>query len=178
VAHSKDEADSRRSVPWHLKEFLRIGPELNRFLMRKLRKREDADDFFQTAFEQLHRAVQAGYSIRHVRALSFTIATNLVTDHVRSVKRDPLTNAERPEDWSEISLDSHRDPLHEGLAALRQAEALAGELTDEQEIILMLDRGAGASNLKIAEMLGYSENQVRWQKVLIDRIIAKLRKEE
>jgi RNA polymerase sigma factor (sigma-70 family) len=178
VAGPKDEADSRRSVPWHLKEFLRIGPELYRFLMRRLRKREDADDFFQAAFERLHRAVEAGYPVEDPRALCFAIATNLVRDHGRSAKLDPLTNAERPEDWSEISLDSHRDPLHEALAALRQAEALASQLTDKQQIILTLDRGAGASNRKIAEMLGYSENELRWQKVLINRIIAHLKKDE
>jgi RNA polymerase sigma-70 factor (ECF subfamily) len=105
-----------------------LGPQLARFLRRRLRDREDLADAYQDTFLALHRARHTYHPPRPIEPWLFAIARNIAADygrrHQRRTRFEVLTDA-APDRPAELTRDLGSE-LDTALRALpnRQREAL------------------------------------------------------
>jgi RNA polymerase sigma-70 factor (ECF subfamily) len=64
-----------------------LGPQLTRFLRRRLRDREDLADAYQDTFLALHRARHTYRPLRPIEPWLFAIARNVAADYGRRLQR-------------------------------------------------------------------------------------------
>jgi RNA polymerase sigma-70 factor (ECF subfamily) len=151
IAYGRGDAAAFREL------FSRYAPLLLRMLLRQLRVREEANDFLQQTFLQLHRARLDFDTNQRFRPWIFTIALNLKREHFRRVRRRP----EAPLDdalAAELGVEgrgtqrweARRDLIH-GLSKLRP----------EQREVIELHWFEGLSFPEIGECLGVSTNAVK-----------------
>lgn len=134
-----------------------VGP-IYRYVVMRVRSREDAEDITQIVFERmvasLPRYRERG---RPFTAFAFRVAHNAVIDHVRRVRSyEPLDlEAEVVDSTSGLEALSLRG---EELRELRQA---LRRLTPDQQEAIALRYGAGLSAEEAGAAMGRSANTVR-----------------
>ncbi len=141
------------------------------FLLRSLGDRRAAEDLLQETFLRVFAHRQAYRPTAAFKAWLFTIARNLLIDHLR--QRFGSRNFESIE-----NLEAVTDP---GVTPLQQAEARElGERLQEavlslplsQREVLLLSRFAGLSHAEIADVTGSSPRAVR---VTLHRALRRIR---
>jgi RNA polymerase sigma-70 factor (ECF subfamily) len=145
--------------------------ELHRFLMRRLRSAQQAQDLAQEAYLRLLR-VEHAELIRQPRAYLYRIAVNLVTEFRLRVRRDPVTyDSETLEDIAEKIGEAPSDE-GERVADAEQIELLLEQLPPLYRAIFVLRKRDGLSYPEIAQQLGISVHTV---KKYLARAVAKCR---
>jgi RNA polymerase sigma factor (sigma-70 family) len=122
-----------------------------RFILKNLRREEDARDVVQSAFEKLWKnrgAVDAAKS----KSYLFTIAYHQMIDQLRKEKRIELRSAFREE-----TMVSDKP-----VSQLRKAlEAALARLNETQRSLVLLKDYEGYSYLEIGQITGLTESQVK-----------------
>jgi RNA polymerase sigma-70 factor (ECF subfamily) len=130
-------------------------PEIYRYVLRRVRIREDAEDLTGEVFVRAVRTIsnQTGF----FPAWLFRIATNLVTDFYRR------RGARQEESMTQEAAASVPDPRAEAENALvrDELERAAARLTPEQQDVIRLKFNEGYDTSEIAQILGKSVGAVR-----------------
>ena len=122
-----------------------------RFILKNLRREEDAKDVVQTAFEKLWKTrdgVDAGKS----KSYLFTIAYHQMIDHIRKTKRVQL----RPDFREEAKVSD--TPVSHLKKTLEKALA---RLNETQRSLVLLKDYEGYSYVEIGQITGLTESQVK-----------------
>ncbi len=123
-----------------------------RFIVKNLRHEEDANDVVQTAFEKLWRnreQVDADKSKTYL----FTVAYNLMIDHIRKNKRVTLKD-----NFTDSSAYVHQNSEKNTQMILREA---LNRLNDTQKSLVLLKDYEGYSYEEIGQITGLNESQVK-----------------
>ena len=134
------------------------GEELRRYLTRKLNCAQTAADLTQEVFVRLMRSEAAGV-MENPRADLYRIASNLLADHFRGMRRQP----EAPgAPLSETVPDRAPSPEKALLTRdeLHRLERAIDDLPRRQREVILLHKFEGLSYSAIAERLGISKNTV------------------
>jgi RNA polymerase sigma factor (sigma-70 family) len=122
-----------------------------RFILKNLRREDDAKDVVQSAFEKLWKNRGSVDSVKS-KSYLFTIAYHQMIDHLRKEKRIELKSAFREET---IVSDRPVHPLRKTL------ETALARLNETQRSLVMLKDYEGYSYLEIGEITGLTESQVK-----------------
>lgn len=122
-----------------------------RFIVKNLRNADDAKDVVQTAFEKLwkHRDT---VDVPKSKSFLFTVAYNLMIDHIRKNKRIKLQ-----EDFKEDVKIGHQQNK-ETYRILMEA---VNKLNTTQRSLIMLKDYEGYSYEEIGKITGLNESQVK-----------------
>ena len=134
------------------------GEELQRYLTRRLNCAQTAADLTQEVFVRLMRNEPA-VVVQNPRAYLYRIASNLLADHFRHMKREPSVVGAAL--WERVS-DETPSPEMAVLSRdeVRRLEQAIDDLPPRQREILLLHKFDGLSYQAIAERLGISQNTV------------------
>lgn len=135
--------------------------ELQRFLMRRLRSAQNAQDLAQEAYLRLLR-VERSELVRKPRAYLYRIAANLVYEFQLREQRELVTfdsdalelAAERPRHGGE-------EDESERLSLAQQLEAVLAQLPPLYRAVFVLRKRDGLSYTEIAERLEISVHTVK-----------------
>ena len=149
---ARGDANAFRAIYEHL------APRLHRFVLVRIRERDDAEDLVQRVFlkmiEALPRYEQRGVPFA---AWAFRLARNTVIDFERT--RRPHTAldeiADRPD---EVAEPAELFELEADRAAVRQAMTF---LTPEQQDVISYRFFAGLSPAEIGALMGRREGSIR-----------------
>jgi RNA polymerase sigma factor (sigma-70 family) len=122
-----------------------------RFILKNLRREDDAKDVVQSAFEKLWKNRGSVDSVKS-KSYLFTIAYHQMIDHLRKEKRIELKAAFREE---AIVSDRPIHPLKKTL------EAALARLNETQRSLVLLKDYEGYSYLEIGQITGLTESQVK-----------------
>jgi RNA polymerase sigma-70 factor (ECF subfamily) len=122
-----------------------------RFILKNLRREDDAKDVVQSAFEKLWKNRGNVYAVKS-KSYLFTIAYHQMIDLLRKEKRIELKPAFREE-----ALISDR-PVHPLKKIL---EAALARLNETQRSLVLLKDYEGYSYLEIGQITGLTESQVK-----------------
>lgn len=135
--------------------------ELHRFLMRRLRSVQHAQDLAQEAYLRLLR-VERAELVRQPRAYLYRIAANLVSEFRLREQREPITyDTDALEEAAERASDAPPDEQGERAADAQQIEALLAELPPLYRAIFVLRKRDGLSYQEIAAQLEISVHTVK-----------------
>jgi RNA polymerase sigma-70 factor (ECF subfamily) len=145
--------------------------ELHRFLVRRLRGSQQAQDLAQEAYLRLLR-VERGELVRQPRAYLYRIAVNLVSEFRLRARREPITyDSDTLAELAEIaSVETSSDAQR--AADAEQVETLLEQLPPLYRAILILRKRDGLSYPEIAQQLDISVHTV---KKYLARAVAKCR---
>jgi RNA polymerase sigma-70 factor (ECF subfamily) len=145
--------------------------ELHRFLVRRLRGSQQAQDLAQEAYLRLLR-VERAELVRQPRAYLYRIAVNLVSEFRLRARREPITyDSETVAELAEIAgVETNSDAQR--AADAEQVEALLEQLPPLYRAILILRKRDGLSYPEIAQQLDISVHTV---KKYLARAVAKCR---
>lgn len=122
-----------------------------RFILKNLRHEEDAKDIVQGAFEKVWVKKNEVDNVR-CKSYLFTVAYNLMIDHIRKNKRVILK--ESFNENSKINNQPHSDAkkvLHEALSTLNET----------QRSLVLLKDYEGYSYEEIGQITGLNESKVK-----------------
>lgn len=143
--------------------FLKLCPQIRRFLARRVRCQDTAADMLQDIYLRLSFLQPPPASENEVRAWMFAVASNLSIDHLRAQKR----HAELLElHWggkSEVDYTAAPERIAVAQNQLQLIEAALAELPDQCAEILFLSRMEGLSHADIAARLNISKSWVEKQ---------------
>jgi RNA polymerase sigma factor (sigma-70 family) len=122
-----------------------------RFILKNLRREDDAKDVVQSAFEKLWKNRGSVDAVKS-KSYLFTIAYHQMIDHLRKEKRIELKSVFREE-----ALVSDR-PVHQLKKTL---EAALARLNETQRSLVLLKDYEGYSYLEIGQITGLTESQVK-----------------
>ena len=122
-----------------------------RFILKNLRHEEDAKDVVQGAFEKLW-VNRMQVDMAKIKSYLFTIAYNLMIDHIRKNKRISLK-----EDFTEAD----RGFFKQYSNAKRILDEALGKLSETQRSLVMLKDYEGYNYAEIGEITGLNESQVK-----------------
>jgi RNA polymerase sigma-70 factor (ECF subfamily) len=133
------------------------GDELRRYISKRLQSSDSADDLTHEAFIRLLRR-QPGEDVDNPRAYLYTIAGNLVADHLRKSRKQPFVD----EDDGQNIMDGSPGPERSTMAKdeLRRLREAVDKLPPRQREILLLHKFEDLSYIEIAEKLNISKNTV------------------
>lgn len=143
-----------------------FAPVMFRYLARKTRDQDVAQDLVQELFVRIWRKRADLDPEQSLKAYLYTAASRLAIDHLRRNTQ----RAEVPgEDWDEcLMVDSHElQVIHHD-----QARALLASLSKSQRTVFCLSRIEGLTYHEIAELLGITAKTVETH---MSRAFAKLR---
>ena len=138
--------------------FGRYGIELHRFLLRRLRRAEDADDLAQEVYMRLLRR-NRDEPVLNPRAYVYRIAAHVVaefrtrSEHGQDTVVFDSEAVERAEAWEP-------DVLAERLSMQRQLERALAELPPTHQAVFLLHKRDGHSHEEIAAKLKLSPHTV------------------
>ncbi len=134
-------------------------PSLVRFLTRRLKNREAAEDLTQDVFVAISR-VSPITGVRNPRSFLFRIAGNLALNSVQQeTRRRQLRDGNADILWTAVDeLTPERELL--GREALAQIDQAVQELPERTRQILAWRRVDGLTNREIASRLAISETAV------------------
>jgi RNA polymerase sigma-70 factor, ECF subfamily len=155
--------------------YLDLYDPVARFVGRRVRRREDAEDLVGRVFHAfLEHLGDVDPRRGTVRMFVLTIARNAVIDHARS-RREGLPI----DDVANVVADERQSPLDALLREerIRVLRAAIGELSAELQEVLALRHGDGLKHAEIAEILGENTATVkqrlsRAQRALRERLEA------
>lgn len=134
--------------------------ELQRFLMRRLRSTQNAQDLAQEAYLRLLR-VERGELVRQPRAYLYRIALNLVLEFKLRCSRDPITyDSDTLQEVAEHVSDAPADES-EREADAQQIELILAQLPPLYRAIFVLRKRDGLSYQEIAQQLDISAHTVK-----------------
>src|SRR4029079_17110614 len=122
-----------------------------RFIVKNLRREEDARDVVQTAFEKLWRNREIVDGTKS-KSYLFTVAYNQMIDHLRKAKRVYLK-----EEFNENLKVSNRQ-MNNAKAILEEA---LSKLSETQRSLVMLKDYEGYSYEEIGRITNLNESQVK-----------------
>jgi RNA polymerase sigma factor (sigma-70 family) len=122
-----------------------------RFILKNLRREEDAKDVVQSAFEKLWKNREIVDTVKS-KSYLFTIAYHQMIDQLRKEKRVELRSTFREE--TAVS-DRHVSPLRKTL------ETALARLNETQRSLVLLKDYEGYSYLEIGQITGLTESQVK-----------------
>jgi RNA polymerase sigma factor (sigma-70 family) len=122
-----------------------------RFIVKNLRHEENAKDIVQTAFEKLWKN-RSNVEAEKCKSFLFTVAYNLMIDHIRKNKRIALKD-EFKEDVKVVYQKNNE--LHK---ILMQA---LNRLNETQRSLVMLKDYEGYNYEEIGKITGLNESQVK-----------------
>ncbi|HEU4603580.1 MAG TPA: RNA polymerase sigma factor, partial [Steroidobacteraceae bacterium] len=144
---------------------------LHRFLVRRLRGSQHAQDLAQEAYLRLLR-VERVELVRQPRAYLYRIAVNLVSEFRLRAQREPITyDSETLEQLAEIA-DVESPGEAERAVEAQQMEVLLEQLPPLYRAIFLLRKRDGLSYQEIAQQLDISVHTV---KKYLARAVAKCR---
>jgi RNA polymerase sigma factor (sigma-70 family) len=122
-----------------------------RFILKNLRREDDAKDVVQSAFEKLWKTRGSVEAIKS-KSYLFTIAYHQMIDHIRKEKRVELRSVFREETMiSERPTSQLKKTLESALARLNET----------QRSLVLLKDYEGYSYLEIGQITGLTESQVK-----------------
>lgn len=122
-----------------------------RFILKNLRREDDARDVVQSAFEKLWRN-RAGVDAVKSKSYLFTIAYHQMIDQLRKEKKVELRPAFHEET---VIIDRQAAQLKKTL------EAALARLNETQRSLVLLKDYEGYSYLEIGQITGLTESQVK-----------------
>ena len=122
-----------------------------RFILKNLRREDDAKDVVQSAFEKLWKNRSSVDAVKS-KSYLFTIAYHQMIDHLRKEKRIELKSAFREDS---IVSDRPVSPFKKTL------ETALARLNETQRSLVLLKDYEGYSYLEIGQITGLTESQVK-----------------
>lgn len=122
-----------------------------RFIVKNLRHEEDARDIVQTAFEKLWKNKEAVINEK-CKSYLFTVAYNLMIDHLRKIKRIQL------KDSFHNDIRVQEQPARYAKQTLNEA---LNRLSDTQKSLVMLKDYEGYSYEEIGTIMNLNASQVK-----------------
>ncbi len=136
------------------------GSDLIRFIVKRVRTREDARDLAQEVYVRLLR-MERKELIRHPRAYLYRVAANVLYEFELKRKADFLGFA-RLSDEQRGDGDAGYDPSEaEDLALHSRLEAVLAELSPKCRAVLILHRRDGMTYDEIGAQIGISASMVK-----------------
>lgn len=141
--------------------FENYAADLHRFLMRRLRRPEDAEDLAQEVFMRLSRIDDAEF-IEKPRAYLFGIASHVIFEfRMRGRLKDQVVfDSDSLEQASERPLEVSRDELVDRLHVQRQLRAALSRLPALHLAVFLLHKRDGYSYGEIGHKLNLSARRI------------------
>jgi RNA polymerase sigma factor (sigma-70 family) len=142
--------------------FRLYGPGLRDFLLRRMKRSQDAEDVVQEVFMRLLR-IRRAELVRNPRAYLYGIALHVVREFRLRAERTGTWMTVEPEALESLTErpdDFAADGIPERLDLERQLEKALEALPSMQLSVLLLHKRDGYSYEEIAEKLGLSVNTV------------------
>lgn len=135
--------------------------ELHRFLMRRMRRRDDVDDLKQEIYIRLLRMNEEEV-IREPLAFLYTVAANAVSDHSIAERKHHQLRVDDAAvaDWAENPALAIPDDIADRVSLDRQLRKALAELPRLQAEALILHYQEGLYRDEIAKRLGLSPKSV------------------
>jgi RNA polymerase sigma factor (sigma-70 family) len=132
--------------------------ELHRFLVRRLRGRQEIRDLMQEVYVRFLQTPQREL-VRQPMAYLYRIAANLIHDvHARERLGAVTFDSEVVEETTERRADVWAGDLGDRLSAERQVERVLAQLPAMYQAVLLLRKRDGLSSAEIAKELGISKH--------------------
>jgi RNA polymerase sigma-70 factor (ECF subfamily) len=133
-----------------------VGP-IYRYVVLRLRRREDAEDVTHLVFERIVGALpRYHHNGKPFAAFAFRIARNAVIDHQRRLRpTEPLGTIAEPADATEVEAQSLRGE------SIRELHAAIRRLTPDQREAIALRYSAGLSAEEAARVMGRRAGTIR-----------------
>lgn len=140
--------------------FSKYEAALHRYVLRRLRKPQDARDLTQDIFERFMK-VERSEAIRNPQAYLFGIASNVVSEARYAQERDVVTYDSATVDRrSEVFEHGSPDELADKLSLQRDIVRALAKLPDNYLAAVMLVKGEGLSYEEAARTSGMTENTI------------------
>jgi RNA polymerase sigma factor (sigma-70 family) len=135
--------------------------ELHRFLVRRMRRRDDVEDLKQEIYVRLLRMNEDDV-IKEPLAFLYTVAANAVSDHTIAERKHNLVTVDTKvvEDWADDPKMALPDDMAERMSLDRQLRKALAELPRLQAEALVLHYQEGLYRDEIAKKLGLSPKSV------------------
>jgi RNA polymerase sigma-70 factor (ECF subfamily) len=150
------------SVPLTAAAYTQYADALNRYLVRRVRRPEDASDLCQEIFELFIRRRSRPEAIHNPLGYLFRIAFHVVSDALSRQKRDPVTcDSQLLEDHSIGGPNrKHSTDQAEDLAVQEDVLAALETLPENYMTALMLVEGEGMSYQEAADASGFTRSTI------------------
>jgi RNA polymerase sigma-19 factor, ECF subfamily len=138
------------------------GPQLHRFLLRRLQRPQDAEDLAQEVFMRLSRIENSDF-VRKPRAYLFGIASHVVSEfRIRNEHaKEWLTfDSEAADNSAEHPSQIRPDELADRIDVQRQVRRALESLPPAQLAVFLMHKRDGWSYAEIARKLGFSERKI------------------
>lgn len=140
-----------------------LGTPLVRYLAKKVRNNEDANDLAQEAFLRMHRFQQSS-ELDNARAFLFRTANNLVIDQIRRDKvHDKYLSSEMLPEQSDESEDKFAPSAERTASAAQELDKIY-QVVDKMPVkvkrAFLLHRGTDMSYSEIAAEMDVSTSMV------------------
>ncbi len=146
--------------------------ELQRYLLRRLRHAQNAQDLAQEVYLRLLRFEDAT-RVRDFRSYVYKIAAHVVYEFkFRARERFVTFDSEAVQEWEQDAAHAAVDPPEERLSAARQLDSMLTRLHPTCRAVLLAHKRDGLSYSEVAKKLGLSEHTV---KKYVFRAVATLR---
>lgn len=142
--------------------FAHFRDGLRRYLLRRLRSREEADDVAQEVYLRLLRVSDTN-SVQHPQAYVYRVASNVLYEFTLHRNREIVAfDSEIADHAAQGWTDEHSaDENYDRIGRERQLAAVIDKLPTMQRAVLVLAKQQGLSHAEIAAKLGISINTTR-----------------
>lgn len=142
--------------------FAHFRDGLRRYLLRRLRSREEADDIAQEVYLRLLRVTEA-HSVQHPQAYIYRVASNVLHEFAlhrnkEIVAFDSEIAEHAANEWAD---ERSADDSYERSGREHRLAAVIEKLPPMQRAVLVLAKQLGLSHAEIAAKLGISINTTR-----------------
>lgn len=134
--------------------------QLHRYLMKRLRRREDVDDLAQEVYLRLLRMSDETV-VEKPMAYLYGVASHVLADHMfDSVDRSRIDWSEDADDWMDSPACVMPDDIADRLNLQQQIEKAMAQLPPTHAAVLLAHKRDGLSYDEVAEKLGLSRDTV------------------
>jgi RNA polymerase sigma factor (sigma-70 family) len=136
--------------------------ELYRFLLRRLRRRHEAEDLLQSVYVRFLQTPHTD-AVRQPRAYLYRIAMNMVAEFHLRLQREPVVyNSEMAaSSASEVAAEASGISLSEQLALEEELQRIVGQLPRTYRAVLLMRTLEGLSFKEIGKRCGITEQSAR-----------------
>jgi RNA polymerase sigma-70 factor (ECF subfamily) len=127
----------------------RLSSDLRRFIRRRVRDDQTADDLLQEVFLRIHRRIDSLADESRLASWVYRIARNAITDHYRAANRDAESLAADP-----VAEAADREAIPE--CADVWLDELIRQLPDGYAVAIRLAEIEGLTQQEVADRLGLS----------------------
>jgi RNA polymerase sigma-70 factor (ECF subfamily) len=153
--------DSKSAARFVAEVALAYGSDLHRFLVKRMRANEDAEDVAQEVYLRLLR-LQHSDLVRQPQAYIYYIATQIAGEHrLRATQQSIVFDSEAADRAANEASYGSTDELPEQLYIERELLRLLSRLSIAHRNVLILRKRDGLSIPEIARELGLSVHKVR-----------------